>query len=134
MTDDPEKSRAIALCRRVAGGDATEADREELELLLEDRPDLQPLVHEESRRRALGGAWLERVEADQRLKAAERTPLALVERGGGLALVAAGLLLSPLAPALATAALGSGCALLVWSFVRVKLKTFKQDPYRNIDR
>jgi hypothetical protein len=131
---DPERSRALALAERVGRGIVTESEMEELALLVADRTDLRQAIDEEVRRRSLGAGWLERVEADRKVRREEQRPLALIERASGMGLVVLGFVTSPLLPALSAPAMIAGTGLIAWSLVRVKLKTYKNDPYRNIDQ
>lgn len=135
---DPEADRIAELMTRTRAGGATEAEREELAMYLEDRPDLARRIaeqHRESQRKVeLGGTWLARVDADRRLAEAESTPLVKAERGLGLGLTIAGFALTPFAPLLSVIGLVSGAGLLTWSFTRVRLATYKDDPYRDVKK
>ena len=134
VNEDPEQARALELARLVGRQAAGDPEREELALLLQDRADLRPLVEAETRRTALGSGWLDRVEADERLQRAEATPAVRVERGAGLGLLALGFAVTPFVPVLGGPAMMLGSGVLLWSFVRVKLKTLKDDPYRKVNR
>ena len=131
---DPEARRVAELLRRVRSEQVTDAEREELALYVEERPELARRIEEEHQRRQLGGTWLARVEADQRLAAAESTPLVTAERGLGLVMTIGGFALMPMLPAVSLIGMIGGVGLLTWSFTRVRLKTYKHDPYRDIDK
>lgn len=139
---DPEAERVAELMTRTQGGTASDAEKEELAMYLEDRPDLAARIaasvaekrREDERQAELGGTWLARVDADRRLAEAESTPLVRAERGLGLGLTIAGFALSPFTPVLSMVGLIGGIGLLTWSFTRVRLSTYKDDPYKDIDK
>lgn len=131
---DPREARIVELIDRVQREQATDAEREELALYVEETPALEQRMAERQREVELGGAWLVRVQADRALEAAETTPAVRAERALGVGLTVAGFALSPIAPALSVAGLLGGIGLLTWSFVRVRLRTYKDDPYKDIDK
>ena len=131
---DPEETRVAELLDRVRSQDATDAEREELALYVQDKPELSAQVERKRREGELGGTWLARVEADRRLAAAESTPLVKAERGLGLAMTIGGFALMPFAPLASVVGMIGGIGLLTWSFTRVRVRTFKDDPYRNVDK
>lgn len=140
--DDPQVQRIAELMERTQSGAATDAEREELAMYLEDRPDVARRIAQRvtekraqaQRQAELGGTWLARVDADQRLAAAESTPLVKAERGLGMGLTIAGFALTPFSPVLSVIGLVGGIGLLTWSFTRVRLATYKDDPYRDVDK
>ena len=131
---DPEEARVGELLQRVRADQASDAEREELALYVADRPELAPRVQQQQQAAQLGGTWLARVEADRKLAEAESTPLVKAERGLGLAMTIGGFALLPVMPAASVIGMLGGAALLTWSYTRVRLKTFKDDPYRDIDK
>lgn len=142
VESDPEATRVAELLTRTQSGTASEAEREELAMYLEDRPDLAARIarrvaaeREQAARQAeLGGTWLARVDADRRLAEAESTPWVKAERGVGLGLTIAGFALTPFSPVLSMVGLIGGVGLLTWSFTRIRLATYKDDPYRDVDK
>jgi hypothetical protein len=134
MAAGPEQDRLEWLMGQVRVGRTTEAEREELELYLLDRPELRDEVAAHARAAELGGGWLERVEADDRLARREQTRWVRAERGVGLGLVVAGVALGGLLPVAAPAAAAVGGGLLLWSFVRHAWRGRKDDPYRKIEK
>lgn len=132
MTDDPERERLDELIVKVGREQATEAEREELALYLEDHPEIASRLAEETRAAQLGKGWLERVEADRSLQARETTPFIRTERAIGVGLIIGGAVLGMAGTLLGPVAVMGGLGLLGWSFARVRLKTYKDDPYKDI--
>jgi len=118
----------------VTRGEVSEAEREELALYVADDPELADAIRGHETKARLGGEWLARVSADEQLARVETSTRANVERGIGLALFFGGLLASFAAPVVGSAALVGGLLLLVFSFLRVRLKTHRSDPYKDIQR
>ena len=133
-TVDPEARRIDELVLRVGKGEASAAEREELALYADQDPTIRDRVASVRQDRAVGGAWLERVESDERLQKAESSRGTKIERGAGLALMAGGMLGTLAHPLVGVAALTLGLAVLTWSFVRVRLGTLKDDPYKDVKR
>lgn len=133
MSGDPEQARVEELLAQVRAGNATETEREELALYIEQHPELSDKVDDEVRAATLGHGWLARVEADNALQAEERRG-AYVERGLGLALAGGGWLLSIAAPVVGGALMVSGIGLLTWSFVRFRFRNWRKDPYRDVEK
>jgi hypothetical protein len=132
--NDPERRRLDELIARVGAGDATEAERVELDLYVDDDPALRAEVDQRIRAHDPDNQWLARVEADRRITRREGSGRVRAERAVGLGLVAGGFVLGPLLPVVAPAALLAGVGLLTWSFVRLRLEELRDDPYRKIDR
>ncbi len=132
MDNDLERARAELLLRRVRGGLATDAEREELVLLGVRPPDTTgldacgPQTTDDER-------WLMRHEADERLQNAETTAWTRAERRVGMALLVGGAFAAFAFPFAALASVAGG-ALLAVSVLRVKLQTLGQDPYEDIER
>ena len=113
---------------------ATEADKAELEMYLADEPELRPELERRLRELKLGQGWLVRVETDQELRRQGSSTLVKVERAVGLGLLGAGLALGPVLGAAAPVAGLAGVGVLLWSFVRLRIREAKDDPYRRIDQ
>lgn len=122
------------LLDRVTHGEVSEAEREELALYVADDPRLAEEIRGREDQARLGGEWLARVAADDRLVKIESSTRSNVERGVGLALFLGGLLVSFAAPLTGTVALMFGVLLLAYSFTRVRLATYREDPYKDIQR
>jgi hypothetical protein len=134
MGNEPEQERINALLDRVARGVLTEAESEELALYTVERPELRAEVATRARRADLGAGWLARVEADQQIARLETARPVRIERGVGLALMVGGALALPFAPAAGPAIAVLGLLVLVASFVRVRLATLKNDPYKDVQQ
>ena len=130
--DEAERKRWAELLEGLDR--AGEAERVELELYLEQYPQLREPFERRSQEVALGADWLVRVKADRSLQRRERSRLVRIERGVGLGLMGAGTLLSPVLGVIAPLAVVSGMGVLVWSFVRLRFQEIKDDPYRRIDK
>jgi ferric-dicitrate binding protein FerR (iron transport regulator) len=128
---DPERDRIDELLDRVREGTASDADREELTLYGEDRPDLAIEIERAEQERQLGGEWLARSAADRRNEAAHDSPLARAERALGSTLAIGGTIGALFSPALGLAAL-AGLGLLGFSALRVHVKTSTKDPYKGV--
>lgn len=131
---DPEAARIEELLAAVARGEATEADREELALYTASNPDLPARIQDSHRTGELGEGWLARVEGDNRVQMTEQATMTRVERGAGLALVLGGMGLSLVAPAAGGVGIVVGFGVLLYSFARVRLKTHRDDPYKDVNR
>lgn len=131
---DAEDLRIEELLGAQTRGDATAAQTEELALYVEQRPELRARVEQAVQHGELGQGWLSRVEADHRVELAEQAPRVRLERGAGLGMVGLGFVLSFLVPAAGTPLLGLGMVVLLYSFVRVRLKTHAIDPYKDVIR
>jgi hypothetical protein len=130
---DPESARIEELARAVREGRASEAEREELAIYADAHPQAGALVRRLEEEDAVGGEWLARTQADNRLIAAENTEWTRKERALGVGLTAAGLIGSIFFPPAGIAAV-AGVLVLTVSVLRVKLKTAGQDPYSKIER
>jgi hypothetical protein len=131
--DAPEAARMAELARAVREGRASEAEREELRLYEMANPDARALARRMDDEEQLGGDWLARTQADNRLAAAESTPYTKAERAVGVALAAGGIFGSIFFPPAGIVAL-AGVLVLTVSVLRVKLKTAGQDPYSKIEK
>jgi len=112
-------------------GHGGEAEREELALYRAENPDLVAECERVPAEGAEGAddgetGWLARVEADRRLKHRENSATVRIERGLGLGLTCAGFFMGPMV-------MVPGLAILVWSFARVRLATYKDDPYTEVE-
>ena len=132
MSEDPQQQRIGELVAKIARDDASEAEREELALYIEDNPDVEGRLRDEARTAGLGKGWLERVEADRRLQRKETSGFVKAERGVGLAATVGGVALAMAGSTVAPFVVIGGLGVLTWSFVRVRLKTFKDDPYKDV--
>jgi hypothetical protein len=131
---DPERARIGALLDAVRHGRATDAERTELALYEEEHPDLGARVHRTEQEQQLGEGWLERIDADDRLQAAENAPLVTAERFVGAGLAFGGYALAVVVPPVGAAMMVAGMGMLVWSFVRVRVKNLANDPYRRVKK
>jgi len=134
MTNDPETHRIEQLLGRARTGEATEAEHEELELYAKSQPEIRALVERSQRERELGEGWLQRVEADEKLRALGASPRVRLERSLGLGLLVAGFGLNLIVPAVGGIAMGTGVLVLLYSFVRARLAEQKSDPYKDVHR
>lgn len=136
MEPDPELARIDELGVLVQQGKAGEPELEELALYAESNAKAAALVRVVSRHQEVGGEWLARTQADNRLAAAEKTPFTLAERSLGVALVGGGAIASFFLPfaGVGTVAILAGAVILGVSVLRVKLKTAGQDPYAKIEK
>ena len=132
--DDPEDARVDALVDRALEGSVTAEEREELALYAEHQPQVLARLREAERQGRLAEGWLERVKADAEIERVERSRTARLERGVGLALLAAGYPLMLWLPFVGLTALGAGFFVLAYSFVRVRLATHAKDPYKDVIR
>jgi hypothetical protein len=132
MATDPEQKRIEELLGRSRTGEASDAEREELELYTRERPELLARVAAVDRERSLGEGWLQRVEADHRLKTVEAGARTRLERRVGLGLVVAGFVLEVLTPVIGGPVLGAGLLVLLYSYVRSRLREHKTDPYKDV--
>lgn len=131
---EPEEARLRELAVAAAKGQATDAEREELALYLDRDATALARVEAIAEREKLGGAWLERVKADDAIQTVEKTRLTRVERGIGLGLAAVGFAGLFVFPPVGAPILGLGTLILAWSVLRVRLATFQSDPYKDIER
>lgn len=140
MTEDPERAADPELARidellaAVARSEATEAEREELAMYAADHPDLPARIEATTRAGDLGRGWLARVERDDRLQLHERTRTVRAERGVGLALILSGMAAGFVSPTLGTVGIVGGFAVLLYSFLRLRIKTHRDDPYKDVQR
>lgn len=132
--DDPEAMRIGELLERHLGGDATDAETEELALYHEERPDLRARIDESMARGPVGRGWLERVRKDEAIATVDTSSRAKVERAMGLVLFVGGWGMSIPLPAIGLPMMGIGLFLLMYSIVRVRLATHRDDPYKDIQR
>ena len=132
---DPESARLDELVRRLVRGEASEAERAEIELYAERDPGVVQRIERARKIEQLGGAWLARVEANAEIERAERSTWTRTERGVGV-----GLLLAGWGATFAGAAivggglLAAGAATLLFSFVRGAIHAARKDPYRDVRR
>jgi hypothetical protein len=131
---DPEEARVTALVTRTLEGTLTAAEHEELALYAESDPRIGARIDQAAQQARLGRGWLERVQGDARIERVERGRRARLERGIGLALLASGYPLTLLAPLVGFMTLGAGVFVLMYSFVRVRLATHDEDPYKDVVR
>jgi hypothetical protein len=131
---DPEEARLAELARAAGKGSANEAEREELALYVDDDAAARERALRIADEAALGGEWLERVHADDKLHAIERSGLTRLERIAGFSLVSVGGVLTVLFPVVGVPLLLLGTAILGFSVARVRLATFRADPYNDIER
>lgn len=132
--DDPEAARIDELLERHLGGDATDAETEELALYHEARPDLRAKIDESMARGSVGHGWLARVRKDEAIAITDSSARARAERATGLALLVGGWGLSIPLPAIGLPMMGIGFIVLMYSIVRVRLATHRDDPYKDIQR
>lgn len=131
---DPERARVDELLSRVARGEANDAEREELAMYAAKDPGLPARIEHSAKTGELGEGWLARVEGDHRVQLAEQSKVTRAERLTGLALVLSGVAASFVAPAAGSVGIGLGFVVLLYSFLRVRLRTHKDDPYKDIQR
>lgn len=131
---DAEEARIEELLAAQTRGDATEAQTEELALYVGERPELAARVEQAARNGELGQGWLVRVEADHQVELVEQAPRARMERTVGAGMAVAGLVLSFVAPAVGAPLLGVGSLVLLYSIIRVRLRTHAADPYKDVIR
>ncbi len=119
-------------------GQVTDAETEELALYVAEDPSLRAEIATRAKQAELGEGWMARLEADHAIARVETGPRAKLERGAGLALFVAGVAATPLtaavAPALGPTLVLLGLAILIWSFARVRLATYSDDPYKDVQR
>ncbi len=133
-SDAPEAARVQALLDRQGLKTATEAEREELAIYVAEHPELADEAARRAEQARLGGAWLERLDADAKIAQVEESRVTKLEQGLGLALFFGGTALAFAAPVAGTVAMLLGLALTIWSVVRVRLSTYRDDPYRKVKR
>lgn len=131
---DVEDARIEQLLAAQTRGTASEAETEELALYVQQRPQLRQRVDQAVRDGELGQGWLERVERDHQVQLAEAAPRARFERGLGLSLAGVGMLLWFLSPVAGAPLVGMGTLVLLYSLVRVRIKTHATDPYKDVIR
>jgi hypothetical protein len=134
LTADPEKRRVDEILERLRDGKGNEAEREELALYVDDRPDLREHIEQGLDQAGKGGEWLVRVQQDDALQAVENSSFVRAERIGGAALFVGGAAVSLFSPVLGGTAMILGTFIAGWSFVRMRLLTFMNDPYRKIKK
>ncbi len=130
---DPERARIRELLERVRAGAIDDAEREELSLYADSRPDVAEAWSRAEDEAGLGGEWLVRVQADRRNEAAGRSKLAVAERTVGSTLAVGGAVGALFVPALGLAAL-AGLGILGLSALRVHVTTSIKDPYRDVEK
>ncbi|MCX4246216.1 hypothetical protein [Paraliomyxa miuraensis] len=72
--------------------------------------------------------------ADHQIERTEQAPRARAERAVGAGLAVAGLAASFVAPVVGAPLLGAGTLVLLYSFIRVRLRTHATDPYKDVIR
>ncbi len=131
VPDDPEQARVDALVHRLVRGEASEAERVELELYAERDPGLLARIERARQVARLGGTWLARVEADAEIARAERSRWVRAQRVVGGVLVAAGWV----AQTAGAVAVGGGLlAAGVLTLLASWLRHARKDPYKEIER
>lgn len=133
-TRDPEADRVEELLDRAVRGTVTEVETEELALYAEQTPALRERIADAARQGELGQGWLDRVYRDQAMQRVENSSRSRAERLGGLGLVALGYVLHFVNPVVAAAILTGGVTLLLYSFIRVRVLTHRDDPYKDIQQ
>ncbi|MEM7154423.1 MAG: hypothetical protein AAF799_16370 [Myxococcota bacterium] len=131
---DAEQVRIEELLAAQTHGTATEAENVELALYLEQDPQLQARIDRARRDGQVGEGWLTRVERDHEVQRAETSPRAQMERAAGLGMATLGTLLCFAAPAAGVPIMGMGFFVLLYSLIRVRIKTHAADPYKDIKR
>ncbi len=132
--DDPERARLETLVERVAAAEATEAEAVELRLYAEADPEVSSALARAQDEAQLAEGWLTRLEADRQIQRVATAPLARIERGAGLTMFLGGSVLLWVVPVLGAGLLTGGLVALTYSFLRVRLKTHRQDPYRKVEK
>lgn len=132
--DDPELARIEELLAAVGRGEASDAEREELAMYTAEHPDLPARIEASSKSGELGRGWLARVERDDALRRHEHTRTTRAERGMGLAMVLAGMAAGFVSPTVGTVGIVGGFVVLLYSFLRVRMKTHRDDPYKDVER
>jgi hypothetical protein len=130
--DDASRKRFDELLAGV--GQAGDPERAELEMYVDEHPELRLELERRLRELELGEGWLVRAEADRALRTRGGSARVKLERSVGLGLLGGGLVLSPLVGPMGAVATVAGTAVLIWSFVRMRLQEAKDDPYRRIDQ
>jgi len=131
---DAEQRRIEELLAAQARGGATPAETEELALYVEQEPALAARVRRAVEDGELGRGWLERVERDHQVQQIEHSSRARLERNVGLSMAGVGFFLSFFASAAGVSLLGMGTLVLLYSLIRVRLKTHATDPYKDVIR
>jgi hypothetical protein len=132
-TEDPEAARIVELLERASEGSVTEAETEELALYARDDPALLARIEKAVKDRDLGEGWLVRVRKDDQIARTEQGSRARSERMAGLALVAGGFGLQ-FFTVFGAALMGIGALVLLYSIIRVRLATHRDDPYKDVNR
>jgi len=133
VADDPERQRVADLLDRVKQGAVSEAEREELALYVAGDPRLVETIQRREEEARLGGEWLARATADDRIALVESSTRSKLERGLGLTLTLGGMLVVFGAPTVGSVACLLGLLLLAYSLIRVRLQSHP-DPYKDIRR
>lgn len=120
------------LLARVRAGAATDAEREELALYAEDEPALATQLAR--RDNAQDDNWLQRVEADKMIRRRESGPMVRAERTVGLAMLLGGLAVGVVAPIAGSVCVIGGTSLLLWSLIRTRVQSLRDDPYKDIEQ
>ena len=131
---DPETERIDWLLAQVRRGAAQTAEIEELSIYAADDGDVRQRLERALQERRLGEGWLERVEQDQLVKRIENSPVVKIEQLSGLTLIFGGAALNWFAPPWGAAAIGLGTLLLLFSFVRARLRAHRRDPYNDVSQ
>lgn len=132
--DDPELARIDELLAAVGRGEASDAEREELAMYASDHPDLPARIEASASAGELGQGWLARVERDDALQLHEHARTTRAERGAGLAMILAGMAAGFVSPTVGTVGIVGGFGVLLYSFLRVRMKTHRDDPYKDVER
>ncbi len=142
------EERLEILMVKVVDQIADPAERQELMAHLITRPDLQVELDAHLALKATTDGWMERIGLDALIDAQARDPVRRVERAVGLSLLVGGgallggfglieLLLLPTAPLwikLGTSGVLAGLAILLFSVVRGRIATARDDRYSEVIR
>ena len=132
VESDLERARVEELLRKVRGGVATDAEREELVLHGVNLPESTGL-EQVGPQASADERWMVRHLADEQLAAKESTPWVRGERGVGMTLLVGGMVGAVFTPVAGIVSL-AGLGILAASVLRVKLTTLGQDPYEDIKK
>jgi len=135
--EDPELQRVTELLARERSGQLDDAGHEELALYT-DHPELIEQAHARVPAVLVPGAsddraWLARVQDDEALARANQTTRTRIERGLGASMMVGGWLIGMLGSPVGVVLAGAGVALVLASFLRVRLAN-RRDPYDEIKR
>jgi hypothetical protein len=132
MDDDPEQRRVVELLLRQRRGLLEDAEQVELDIYRGEQPELVSAAEAQAEQAALGQGWLARVEADEALRKAERTPGTRIERAAGVVLLGAGWLATIAGWQLGPVMVVGGIVILIASMIRVRVGRGRRDPYDDV--